>query len=169
MPQLCMFRRIENWEENIVRTEMGALPQLSKRLSWSLFTDSPLPCRILTTLTSSSSNSRSSTDLISSPSRDGGSGGATVGVHWRSLLRSPWLVIPTRGLKISGSSVSYWENYQLIVLAFEFLSLVIIVIYLFMFCSWELEMSLKRKVGFNNYVQEIYNFVFSFQFFWLNL
>ncbi|PON46143.1 Translation elongation factor [Parasponia andersonii] len=84
---------------------MGALPQLSKRLSRSFFSDSTSPFRVLTTLTSSSSYSsasRSSSDLISSPSRDGG---AALGVYRRTLLGSPWCAIAARGLKVSGSSV----------------------------------------------------------------
>ncbi|XP_062078247.1 uncharacterized protein LOC133782849 [Humulus lupulus] len=93
-----------------VRTTMGALAHVSKRLFRSLFSDSTSPCTTLrttfTSLLSSSSYatvSRSSPDPISSPSRDGFA--AALGVCQRTLLESPWFAIPTRGVKTSGSSL----------------------------------------------------------------
>ncbi|XP_030478625.1 uncharacterized protein LOC115695697 [Cannabis sativa] len=89
---------------------MGALAHVSKRLSWSLFSDSTSSCTTLrTTLTSLFSCSsyatvsRSSSDPLPSPGRDGCA--AAIGIFQRTLLQSPWFAIPTRGVKTSGSSL----------------------------------------------------------------
>ncbi|KAF4365183.1 hypothetical protein G4B88_000342 [Cannabis sativa] len=89
---------------------MGALAHVRKRLSWSLFSDSTSPCTTLrtalTSLFSCSSYatvSRSSSDPLPSPGRDGCA--AAIGIFQRTLLQSPWFAIPTRGVKTSGSSL----------------------------------------------------------------
>ncbi|KAL5547691.1 hypothetical protein UlMin_002926 [Ulmus minor] len=88
---------------------MEALPQLTKKLSRSLFHSSTSPCRILTALTSSSSYSSASRSFrhpISSPGGDAATNhGADSWVCRRSLLGAPWYAIPTRGLKANGSSL----------------------------------------------------------------